>query len=320
MKIAMLGKKMEKKTPNRIWIIDSTLRDGEQAPDILFNRKDRLILAKKLIAAGIDELEAGIPSRSEEDRKSIREITGLNPNVRITSWCQPDQKDIEMAALCQSHSVHIGFPVSPRFLNILNQNESWVLQQMEKLVPWAYRYFDYVSVGAQDATQADPLFLEQFVTLAASCGAYKVRIADTYGVATPSSTEKIVRRLKGPVCDMMIEFHGHNDMNLAVINTLSALKAGARAVSATINGVGRGAGNADLISIAEITKSEKTFSNGLDLSKLKAIRKWVTKIARWPLSIEKTAPSLPSTQNRKNVFVDAVFENRAFSQYHLPSA
>ncbi|MGD9007937.1 MAG: hypothetical protein PVG41_08455, partial [Desulfobacteraceae bacterium] len=227
----------------RPYIIDTTLRDGEQAPGVCFSRESKLAIAENLDQAGIDELEVGVPAMGTLVQKDIRRIAALNLRCRLSVWCRAHPDDLAAALNCNVGGIHISLPVSPLQLSAVGKDTRWVLVQLENLVPQARLYFDHVSVGALDATRADRPFLKQFAEAAFSCGAERLRLADTVGIGTPGAIAELVSALVGGVPDMAFEFHGHNDLGLATANALAALENGAEAVSVTVNGLGERAGN-----------------------------------------------------------------------------
>ena len=255
----------KRRTP---YIIDTTLRDGEQAPGVCFSRQSKLAIAENLDRAGIDELEVGIPAMGAVVQEDIRRIAALNLRCRLSVWCRAHADDLAAALRCKVGGIHISLPVSPLQLSAMDKDRHWVLAQLESLVPQARLYFDHVSVGALDATRADRQFLKQFAEAAVACGAKRIRLADTVGIGTPGTIAGLVDELVGGVPDMVFEFHGHNDLGLATANALAALESGAAAVSATVNGLGERAGNTALEQIAMVLRQSPVLNCPLNTTHL----------------------------------------------------
>lgn len=242
----------------KINIIDTTLRDGEQAPGVVFLLKEKLAICDLLDKAGIPEVEIGTPAMGKREIRDLKTIVGHGFHFKTLSWCRGRITDIVAAERSGSNGVHISFPISDIHLAALEKNKSWVMDSMKELVSYASDRFEYVTVGAQDASRADAVFLNEFIDAAESLGVVRVRIADTVGILSPMSTYKLFRAIRKKHGHIGLEFHGHNDLGMATANTVTALKAGADYASLTVNGIGERAGNAALEEVVMALKiSEK---------------------------------------------------------------
>ncbi len=310
-----------RKKKNSLWIIDSTLRDGEQAPGVVLHHEDKLAIAVMLAEAGVDELEAGIPSMGKAERQNIADLKALNLGLRLTCWCRARQEDIELAKTCGTGSIHISYPVSPIQLRAVGKTESWVLEQLKELVPWACRSFNHVSVGALDATRADQRFLINFVGLAAAYGAYRIRIADTVGIATPSTVQKLFRNLrKKSVRGVTFEFHGHNDLGMATANAITAVEAGADALSVTVNGLGERAGNVPLEEIVmALSVSGNRFCR-VKKSVLMEVCRYVAKVSQRPIAADKPITGSAVFCHESGIHCNALLKDPLAYQPFLPEA
>lgn len=271
----------------RVWIIDTTLRDGEQAPGVVFDRETKLTIARRLAGAGVDELEVGTPAMGKAVRAEIRALVNQPSDCLLTCWCRAMACDLSWAASCGTGGVHISFPLSPIHQQAMNKSEAWVLDRLETLVPQALENFRLVSVGAQDAFRARRDGLREFVARAAGCGVHRVRLADTVGLARPAQVAALLADLAPYAGSAVLEFHGHNDLGMATANTLAAIEAGATAVSVTVNGVGERAGNAALEQVAVAVHTLGLGGSGIDVGKLVELCRYVSGATRRPIPVDQ---------------------------------
>ena len=272
---------------NRIWMVDTTLRDGEQAPGVVFHPLEKIEVAWGLAACGIDEIEAGIPAMGEHACQEILALTRLNLPCILSCWCRAVKEEITLAAGCGTPGVHISFPTSSILLKTFGKSEEWVLDLLVDLVYFSRQYFDQVSVGAQDATRTDTRFLHDFASLCRGLKVHRLRLADTVGMASPVGIMKMVRDLAAAVPGLSLEFHGHNDLGMATANAVSAVDAGAESLSVTINGLGERAGNAPLEEVAMALFGLGAGKSNLRLNRLDALCRMTARFSGQPIHPSK---------------------------------
>ena len=299
------------------WIIDTTLRDGEQAPGVVFSAAEKIEIASLLANAGVNELEIGYPAISQDEQSVIRKITAMNLPVRLTSWARAKWQDIEDACICGTEAVHISFPVSDLYLQLMQKDYAWVQQQLQELVPKAKKYFNIVSVGAQDATRADPELLKSFVLDATECGADRIRIADTVGIATPPSVMSLMGWLKSAT-PAALEFHAHNDLGMATANAFTALDAGCQAVSVSVTGLGERAGNAALEELAIALKLSGKYKSSIDTRQLSHLCNTVSKAAGRVIEAQKPVVGKSAFQHESGIHCAALLKHPLSYQPFLP--
>jgi homocitrate synthase NifV len=266
-----------------IHFIDTTLRDGAQAPGVCFQPAEKKAIARSLAAMGLDELEIGIPAMGPMEVEDIQSLLALGLNCRLSVWCRARMEDLLAAARCAVEAVHISLPVSNILLHALGKNRQWVCEQLYTLVPMALARFRQVTVGAQDATRAEPAWLVGFAQTVGRLGAHRLRIADTVGIGRPSAIANLIGLLAATTPDLPLEFHGHNDLGMATANSLAAAEAGAAALSMTVNGLGERAGNAALEQLVMVLRQHPNLTCRARSQNLAAVCSQVAQASQRPI-------------------------------------
>jgi len=230
-------------------IIDSTLREGIQAPGISFDFEQKIKIIHSLLAVGIDEIELGVAAASFHDLpnliKEARTIAGRR--CKLSLWCRCKPEDIDFAARCGPDILSLSIPVSDLHVSCrLGRSREWVLDTIVRAVAYAKRAgFRQIALGFEDATRADREFLARSAAAASSAGASRVRLADTVGIATPGMISSMIGQVRRH-CSLPLGIHAHNDFGMATANTIAALEAGASWADATILGLGERSGSCRL--------------------------------------------------------------------------
>ncbi len=247
---------------NQILIFDTTLRDGEQSPGCSMNLEEKLRVAAQLEAMGVDIIEAGFAIASEGDFEAVHAVAQQCETAIVASLARAARADIERAGAALKPAkrprIHTFIATSPLHMKVkLNKSPEQVLESIRESVSLARNLADDVEWSAEDATRSDPEFLARCIEMAIKHGARTINLPDTVGYATPETYGEMFRDMIERVSNAdqaIFSTHCHNDLGLAVANTLAAVAAGARQVESTINGIGERAGNAAVEEIAMALK------------------------------------------------------------------
>jgi len=254
-------------SPPRVLVFDTTLRDGEQSPGATLTAEEKLVVADALAELGVDIMEAGFPAASPGDFEAVRAIAGRVKGVSVAGLARCNEHDIERAAMAvkgaEAPRIHTFIATSDIHLEYkLRMTREQVIERVDHMVKFAKGFTSDVEFSAEDATRSDWAYLSQVIATAIAAGATTVNIPDTVGYTTPGEYAALMEHLLTTVPNIdqaIISVHCHDDLGMATANTLAAVRAGARQVEVTMNGIGERAGNTSLeeVVMALATRSEQ---------------------------------------------------------------
>ena len=282
---------------NKIYIFDTTLRDGEQVPGCKLNTKEKVELALKLEELGVDIIEAGFPISSPGDFVSVNEISKIITNASVCGLTRAVQKDIEVAAEALKYArrprIHTGIGTSDLHIKAkFNSTREEILQRAIQCVKWAKNFVDDVEFYAEDAGRTENEYLARVVEAVINAGATVVNIPDTTGYCLPHQYGEKIAFLMNNVPNIdkaILSCHCHNDLGLATANSIAGVIGGARQIECTINGLGERAGNTSLEEVVMIIKqhAELGFYTGVNAKLLNPVSQLVAETMRMPVQCNK---------------------------------
>lgn len=261
----------------KIYIVDTTLRDGEQTAGVVFANQEKVTIASMLSEVGVDQLEVGIPAMGGDEKEAIKEIVKRNKKSSIMAWNRAVIKDIEQSIDCGVDAVAISISVSDIHIkHKLKTSREWVLENMVAAVEYAKKNGLYVSVNGEDASRADREFLVQFINTAKAAGADRFRYCDTVGIMQPFKIRDDINYLVEKT-GFDIEMHTHNDFGMATANALAGLTGGATHVGVTVNGLGERAGNAALEEVLMALMFVYNYEGKIDTKMFREVSEYVSR-------------------------------------------
>ena len=265
------------KNGKEVFIVDTTLRDGEQTAGVVFANDEKVAIASMLSELGVDQLEVGIPTMGGDEKEAIKKIVKSNLKSSIMAWNRAVIKDIEESIDCGVDAVAISISVSDIHIqHKLKTSRDWVLENMVKSVEFAKKNGLYVSVNGEDASRADREFLVQFIEAAKQAGADRFRYCDTVGIMEPFTIHDNIKYLHSKT-NFDIEMHTHDDFGMGTANAVAGIAAGASHVGVTVNGLGERAGNAALEEVLMALMFVYGYEGNINTKMFKEVSEYVSR-------------------------------------------
>ncbi len=316
---------------NRIIIFDTTMRDGEQSPGASMSLEEKIQISRVFDELGVDIIEGGFPIASPGDFEAVSAISKTLKKSIPAGLSRHTKKDIDACheALkgAKRFRIHTFISTSPLHMkHKLNKTPEQVVESIKEHVTYARKFTDDVEWSCEDGTRTDMDFMCKTVELAIKCGARTINIPDTVGYTVPSEFKKIIETLKNKVPNIdkaVLSVHCHNDLGLAVANSLAGVSAGARQVECTINGIGERAGNAALEEIVMAMKTRSDlmpFKTGINTKLISKASKTVSNATGFPVQFNKAIVGKNAFAHESGIHQDGMLKNRNTYEIMTPES
>jgi 2-isopropylmalate synthase len=316
-------------TNDKVYIFDTTLRDGEQSPGATMNLEEKLLISEVLDSMGVDIIEAGFAIASEGDFEAVREVAGRVKNATVCSLARAIDADIERAAeaLKKAKRPRIHTFISTSSIHIeyqLKTTPEVVLERIEHSVKLARKLCDNVEWSGMDATRSNIDFLCKAIEIAIKAGATTINIPDTVGYTLPQEFAETITQIKNRVPNIdkaVISVHCHNDLGLATANSLAAVKAGARQIECTINGIGERAGNTAMEEVVMAMKTRSDFMpfvTDIKTDHIVRASKLVSNITGFVVQNNKAIVGANAFAHESGIHQDGMLKNRQTYEIMTP--
>ena len=313
----------------KLIIFDTTMRDGEQSPGASMTKEEKLRIARQLERMHVDVIEAGFPAASDGDFESVKAVAAMVRESTVCGLARANEKDVrrcgEAVKGARSPRVHTFIATSPIHMEKkLRMEPSQVIEQAVRSVKWAREYTDNVEFSPEDAGRSDLDFLCRILEQVIAAGATTINVPDTVGYTLPEHFGGLIRQLRSrvPNSDKAVwSVHCHNDLGLAVANSLAAVLNGARQVECTINGLGERAGNASLEEIVMAVRTRQDVfpcDTGIDATQIVPASKLVSGITGYPVQPNKAIVGANAFAHASGIHQDGVLKHR--ETYEIMSA
>lgn len=312
-------------------VFDTTLRDGEQSPGVNLNQLEKIEIARQLERFGVDIMEAGFPASSQGDFESVRAIARSIKNASVTGLARATKADIDTSweALQDAAEprLHLFLATSPIHMKYkLMKSPEEVTELAVNMVSYARKKFPHVEWSAEDASRSDLDFLVRIIEKVIDAGATVINLPDTVGYATPEEYGRIFRYVKENVPNIdkvVLSAHCHDDLGMAVANTLAAIANGATQVEGTINGIGERAGNASLEEFAvalNIRKDKYPYTTNLVLNEIKRTSDLVSRFTGMPVAPNKAIIGKNAFAHESGIHQDGLLKEKRTYEIMTPES
>ena len=305
---------------NKVYIFDTTLRDGEQVPGCRLNTQEKLIIAEALESLGVDIIEAGFPVSSPGDFESVKQIARLVKEPIVCGLTRAVQKDIDVAVEALKDAkrprIHTGLGTSDQHVfTKLRITRDEVIERGVAAVKYAKKYVEDIEFYAEDAGRTDNEFLAQVCEAVIKAGATVLNIPDTTGYCIPEEYGQKIKYLKENVKDIdkaIISTHCHNDLGMATANSITGVQYGARQIECTINGIGERAGNTSLEEVVMALRKHKwlDYTTGINTKQIYPISQLVSKTMRMPVQPNKAIVGSNAFAHSSGIHQDGFIKNK----------
>ncbi len=312
--------KNQQSNQDRVLIFDTTLRDGEQSPGATMTLKHKLEISRQLDDMGVDIIEAGFPNASPGDFEAVHEVASVVKNAVVCGLARAVISDVDRAGEALKNAyrprIHTFIATSPIHMkHKLKMRSDEVLDAIEATVKRARKFTDNVQWSPEDGTRSDHDFLCRAVETALKAGATTINIPDTVGYRIPTECADLIRMLRERVPGIgkaVISTHCHNDLGMAVANSLAAVKAGARQIECTINGLGERAGNAaleEVVMAMQVRQDVLPFTNRINSTKLTHVSRLVSEATQFPVQYNKAIVGKNAFAHEAGIHQDGMIKN-----------
>lgn len=305
----------------RIYIFDTTLRDGEQVPGAKLNPEEKLVLAQQLEKLGVDIIEAGFPISSPQDFKAVKTIAEMLKKATVCALARGLDADIETAARAVENAanprIHTFISVSDIHIeHQMRKTRDEVLKMVDHAVSYAKQFCDNVEFSPMDASRADIDYLIKFTKVAIDAGATTINLPDTVGYAVPEEWGAMCKRLVEEIPafkdEVVMSMHTHDDLGLATANAIAGVINGARQIECTLNGVGERAGNCSLEEVVMIINSryKDRFETGINTKELVPTSRMVSSTMHLPVQANKAIVGANAFAHSSGIHQDGIIKLR----------